>query len=81
LGDEPPTGQTVINWFKVPAFFALGQFTRHDLMFSAMLLPVAIASTFAGVALVKRVSAERFVLAINLLMIAVGAKLLWSALA
>ena len=71
----------VINWFKVPAFFALGQFTPHDLMLSAMLLPVAVASTFAGVALVKRVSAERFVLAIDLLMIMVGAKLLWSALA
>ncbi len=70
----------VINWVKVPAFLALGQFTMHDLMLSTMLLPVAIASTFTGVALVRRVSAERFVLAINLLMIAVGAKLLWSGL-
>lgn len=71
----------IINWFKVPAFFALGQFTAHNLALSAMLLPVAIASTFAGVALVRRISAERFLFAINLLMVAVGVKLLWSALA
>jgi uncharacterized protein len=70
----------IINWFKVPAFFALGQFTPDNLMLSAILLPIAIASTFAGVALVRRVSAERFLLAINLLMIAVGAKLLWNGL-
>lgn len=70
-----------INWFKVPAFLALGQFTQHNLALSAILLPVAIASTFAGVALVRRISAERFLIAINLLMIAVGLKLLWSALA
>jgi uncharacterized membrane protein YfcA len=69
-----------INWFKVPAFLALGQFTPHNLALSAMLLPVAIASTFAGVALVRRVSAERFLFAINLLMIAVGTKLLWNGL-
>lgn len=71
----------IINWFKVPAFLALGQFTMHNLALSAMLLPVAIVSTFAGVALVRRISAERFLLAINLLMIAVGMKLLWNALA
>jgi uncharacterized protein len=69
-----------INWFKVPAFLALGQFTPHNLILSAMLLPVAIASTFAGVALVRRISAERFLFAINLLMIAVGTKLLWNGL-
>ena len=69
-----------INWFKVPAFFALGQFTERNAMLTGMFLPLAIASTFAGVWLVRRVSPERFLLAINLLMIAVGCKLLWSAL-
>lgn len=70
-----------INWFKVPAFFALGQFTPRNGALSLILLPVAIASTFAGVWLVRRISAERFLTAINLLMIAVGIKLLWNALA
>jgi uncharacterized protein len=70
-----------INWFKVPAFIALGQFTERNAMLTGIFLPLAIASTFAGVWLVRRISAERFVTAINLLMIAVGLKLLWSALA
>lgn len=70
-----------INWFKVPAFFALGQFTERNATLTGLFLPLAIISTFAGVWLVRRVSPERFLLAINLLMVAVGVKLLWSALA
>jgi uncharacterized protein len=68
------------NWLKVPAFMALGQFTTRNAVLSGVLLPLAIASTFAGVWLVRRISGDRFVVAINLLMVAVGAKLLWSAL-
>jgi uncharacterized membrane protein YfcA len=42
----------IINWLKVPAYLALGQFTRDNLLTAATLLPVAVASTFAGVWLV-----------------------------
>ncbi|KQM96495.1 MULTISPECIES: sulfite exporter TauE/SafE family protein [unclassified Sphingomonas] len=66
-----------VNWLKVPAYLALGQFTRTNLLTSAALLPVAIATTFVGVWLVRRVSAERFYRVIYWLMIAVGVKLLW----
>ncbi len=69
------------NWLKVPAFVALGTFTERNAMLSAILLPLAIASTLAGVWLVRRVSPDRFVVLINLLMIAVGTRLLWGALA
>jgi uncharacterized protein len=69
-----------INWFKVPAFFALGSFTERNAMLSGIFLPLAIASTLAGVWLVRRVSPDRFVVLINLLMIAVGLRLLWSSL-
>ena len=69
-----------INWFKVPAFFALGQFTADNATITAIYLPLAILSTFAGVWLVRRVSPERFLIAINLLMVAVGCRLMWSAL-
>jgi uncharacterized membrane protein YfcA len=69
-----------INWFKVPAFFALGQFTTRNAVLTGILLPLAIVSTFAGVWLVRRVSSERFLAVINLLMVAVGLKLLWGAL-
>lgn len=69
------------NWLKVPAFMALGQFTERNAMLSALFFPLAIISTIAGVWLVRRISPDRFVIAINLLMVAVGARLLWSALA
>jgi len=69
----------VVNWIKVPAYVALGQFTPQNLATSAALLPVAVASTFAGVWLVRRVKAERFYTIIYILMIAVGAQLLWEA--
>jgi uncharacterized membrane protein YfcA len=71
----------VINWLKVPAYLALGQFTRVNLTVAALLMPVAIATTFAGVWLVRRVQAERFYTIIYVLMIVVGAQLLWKALA
>jgi len=67
------------NWLKVPAYYALGQFSRENLTVAAMLAPLAIASTLAGVWLVRRVPAERFYTAIYVLMVLVGAKLVWDA--
>jgi hypothetical protein len=69
----------VVNWIKVPAYLALGQFSPQNLLTAGVLMPVAIASTFAGVWLVKRVEAERFYTLIYLLMAAVGVQLLWQA--
>ena len=71
----------VVNWMKVPAYLALGQFTRESLLTSAVLLPVAIASTWAGVWLVRRVSGEKFYTVIYALLVAVGAKLVWDGVA
>lgn len=70
-----------VNWIKVPAYWALGQFSTPNLLTSAALMPVAIASTFAGVWLVRRVPAQRFYTAIYVLMILVGMKLVWDAVA
>jgi uncharacterized protein len=70
----------VINLLKVPAYLALGQFTRQNLMTSAALTPLAIVSTLAGVWLVRRVNAERFYTLIYILMILVGIELLFKAL-
>ncbi|WP_066798069.1 sulfite exporter TauE/SafE family protein [Sphingomonas soli] len=70
----------VVNWIKVPAYLALGQFTPANLLAAAALVPVAILSTLSGVWLVRRVSAEHFYGAIYWLMILVGLKLLWDAL-
>ena len=68
-----------VNWIKVPAYLALGQFTRDNLMLAAALMPIAILSTISGVWLVRRVSPERFYTAIYWLMIVVGVKLVWDA--
>ena len=70
-----------INWLKVPAYAALGQFTPANLLTAAALMPVAVASTFAGVWLVRRVAPERFYTAIYWLMILVGGVLIWEAVA
>ena len=69
----------VINWLKVPAYAALGQFTAENMATVAVLLPVAIGSTLAGVWLVRRIQADRFYALIYALMIPVGAYLVWKA--
>ncbi|MEA3390617.1 sulfite exporter TauE/SafE family protein [Sphingobium sp. CCH11-B1] len=69
----------VMNWMKVPAYAALGQFTRTNLLSTAMLVPVAVAATFAGVWLVRRVDAARFYTLIYVLMILLGMKLVVDA--
>lgn len=85
LGRDLLVGTTAIyfaatNWLKVPAYAALGQFTRANLLTSAALLPLALVSTVAGVWLVRRIEPERFYTAIYWLMILVGAALIWEAL-
>ncbi len=70
-----------VNWIKVPAYLALGQFTRANMLTAGALLPVAVVSTLAGVWLVRRVSPDRFYTAIYWLMIAVGVVLMWKAVA
>lgn len=69
-----------VNWIKVPAYLALGQFTAANLLTSLVLLPLALLATVMGVALVRRVAPERFFTAIYVLMILVGVALTWEAL-
>ncbi len=38
-----------VNWIKVPAYWALGQFSHENLVTAGLLMPVAILSTLAGV--------------------------------
>jgi uncharacterized membrane protein YfcA len=69
-----------LNWMKVPAYAALGQFSRVNLLATTMLVPVAIIATFAGVALVRRVEAARFYKLIYVLMVLLGIKLMADAI-
>jgi hypothetical protein len=66
-----------INWIKVPPYLALGQLSPENLSTSAVLFPLALAATFAGVRLVRRVAAERFYTIVYGLLVLVGGKLLW----
>ena len=68
-----------VNLIKVPPYFLLGQFSRDNLLVSAGLFPVAVLSTFAGVWLVRRVSADRFYAVILGLTFLIGVKLTYDA--
>ena len=69
-----------MNLIKVPAYIALGQFTPANLLHSAELVPLALASTFLGVILVRKVDAERFYTLIYLTMVGIGLKLVLDGL-
>lgn len=64
-----------VNWIKVPPYMALGQFTPGNVATSTALFPVALASTLAGVWLVRRVPVERLYAIIYALLVLVGFKL------
>ncbi len=67
----------IVNWVKFVVFIGLGQISTPNLSTSAALLPVAIAATFAGVWLVKRMSGAKFYPIIRALTFFVGLKLIW----
>jgi hypothetical protein len=70
----------LVNWIKVPAYIALGQFTTANALAAAALLPFAVLASVAGVKLVRRVPTDCFYTIVYALMIVVGAKLLLDGL-
>ena len=70
-----------VNLIKVAPYLALGQLSRENLMTSLVLFPLAIASTWAGVWLVRRVSGDRFYDIIYVLLLLLGGKLMWDGFA
>ncbi|MBX3569185.1 MAG: sulfite exporter TauE/SafE family protein [Rhizobiaceae bacterium] len=70
----------VMNWVKAIAYIALGQVTTGSLGAALLLAPVAVAATYAGIWLVRRVDQERFYLVTYSLLMLVGLKLLWDGL-
>lgn len=69
-----------INAIKLIPYFLLGQFNTANLTTSAVLLPLAPLSTYAGVWLVKRVPQEAFYAVIYVLVFIVGIKLTWDGI-
>ena len=70
----------IINWVKLPAYIGLGALTRPVLLTAAALVPLAIASTFAGIWLIRRIETARFYVLIYWLMITLGLRLAWVGL-
>lgn len=67
----------LLNMMKVIPYAALGQFTVENLTMSAILAPVTIGSTFAGVYLVRRIDERLFYNVLTISVLAVGLKLIY----
>jgi len=78
-------GTTVIlfasmNLMKITPYFLLGQFSTQNFATSAALLPLAVASNFFGIWLVRRTPTERFYRITYLLMFSISVTLIWQGL-
>lgn len=67
----------IVNWVKFIVFLGLSQVTAANLSTSAALMPIAVASTFLGVWMVKRMSGAKFYPIVKTLTFLVGLKLIW----
>jgi uncharacterized membrane protein YfcA len=64
---------------KIPSYFALGQLTPVNLGIGAAMIPLAIATNFLGVWMLKRVPHDAFYRIAYVLMLALGVMLVRSA--
>ena len=67
----------ILNWVKVPAYAALGQFTPNNLMIAGAFLPLAVIATLIGARIVRRLGSATFFRVAYVLMLLLGAKLAW----
>lgn len=68
----------LVNVMKLPPFFALGQFSAENLLISALLAPVAIATNFLGIWLVRVTPNELFYRIVYVIVLAIGVELIRS---
>jgi len=66
-----------INTMKLVPFFALGQFSVRNLATSTALLPLAIATNFAGIVLVRKIPSDAFYRMAYALVAMVSIALIW----
>lgn len=67
----------VVNIVKLPPYFALGQFTGVNLMYSLILVPLAPLGVKLGHYLVKRSAPTFYYQVVSFCLVLIGAKLLW----
>jgi len=70
----------VVNVVKVVPYYALGQFSTENLLYSLILVPLAPIGVYLGHLLVKRSEPAIYYGIINMVLIMVGGKLLWEGL-
>ena len=70
----------VLNLIKVVPYVALGTLTANSLKASLLLAPLAIAATYAGIWLVRRIDQEKFYTITYVLLAMVGVKLCWDGI-
>jgi uncharacterized membrane protein YfcA len=69
----------VSNLSKIPAYASLGQLTTENLAIGAVLLPLAVASNYLGIWLVRRTPTELFFRIAHVLMFLIAIALIRSA--
>ncbi len=69
-----------LNVIKLVPYWALGQFNPGNLTVSALLMPLAAISVFAGVKLVKIIPERLFFQIVNWALLAISLKLIWDGL-
>jgi uncharacterized protein len=69
------------NVLKLVPYFMLGQFDASNLSTSAVLAPLAIGATMAGIWLTKRISPKIFYPMMYIIVALIGAKLVYDGLA
>ena len=67
----------LVNVMKIAPYFALGQFSARNLATSIVLLPLAVASNFLGIWLVRRTPTELFYKIAYLLVFFISLALIW----
>jgi uncharacterized membrane protein YfcA len=85
LGRDAYIGTSVIffallNLMKVPAFAMLGQLSAQHLISAVIFAPIAVASSWFGVHLVRRVDVARFNFIVTLILICVSITLICQGL-
>ena len=70
----------IVNYVKLIPYLALGQFDATNLALSGLLAPVAVAATYLGAWIVRRMRAEVFYPITYALTALVGLKLVWDGL-
>jgi uncharacterized protein len=67
----------ILNLMKIVPYFALGQFSTRNLATSAVLLPLAVATNFLGIWLVRKTPTDTFYRIAYVLMLIIAIALLW----